>query len=247
MSFGPTRAVAALVAALALAAPVTGSAQAGPASVEGRWVLEVKGGRMQPDLPTYQEFYGGKRNRHLTLAFAYRLNRWVETGAELGWSRDTGVGRLPSGDLGGNVTYTLMPAHAYVNFRWEPSHMPFLVPYAGVGLSAAHYRQSIALQSNRTGRTDLGTGLRAGLELSLDRLDPMHGQSVLKRTFVFAEWQRFTAEVNDIDLGGDVYLLGLRFEFGRAGPRHWQAVEKVSGGCDARRKSIRKRSVHGGT
>ncbi len=74
------------------------------------------------------------------------------------------------------------------------------------------------LQPKRTGTSDLGTIVRVGLQLSLLRLGAESG-SQIQRSYLFLEAQRFTTEVDDIDLGGDVFLLGFRFEFGNDSAR----------------------------
>lgn len=207
---------------LAALTPVAGYAsEADPPRTESRWSVEARAGRFEPDIDGYLRFYDDKRSRQLAVAFAYRFNRWLEAGGEIGRSRDTGMGQLPSGDLGGHVEYTLMPAQAYASVRWERRDYPLIVPYLSVGLVRAYYRQRIELQPRRRGRTDLGSSLRAGFQLSLDRLDPGtafgYGSGPLKRTFLFLEAQRFTTEVADVDLGGDIYAVGFRFEFGPPG------------------------------
>jgi hypothetical protein len=92
-----------------------------------------------------------------------------------------------------------------------------LVPYAGIGIVSAWYKQKIDQQSDREGRSDIGGSARAGIQLQLTNLDPSaarirSGNQRLK-TYVFLEGQVFSTKVDGIDLGGEVYLLGLRFEF----------------------------------
>jgi hypothetical protein len=57
--------------------------------------------------------------------------------------------------------------------------------------------------------------LRAGVEISMNRVDPPTDDTgALKRTYLFVEAQQFEATVGDVDLGGDALLIGFRFELG---------------------------------
>ncbi len=184
-----------------------------------RWMLELKVGRFDPELEGYQRFYGDDETRYWSVEVAYRFRRWLEVGGGLAHMRDKGVGLFSiSGGLGAEVTYSLMPMHAFVNFRGEFNQDQLFVPYVGIGVTRSYYQQKIELQPDRTGTSDLGVIVRVGLQLSLLRLGAEPGNEV-KRSFLFIEAQRFTTEVDDVDLGGDVFLLGFRFEFGKDSAR----------------------------
>lgn len=222
----------------AVAAAVSTNAQAADGSrftqpPDSRWAVELRAGRFEPDIEEYARYYGSDRSRELGLSFAWRYRNWLEFGASLGRSRDTGAGLLPDGSLGGDVEYVVMPAQAFVGLRWDRGGHPLLVPYLSIGVVRAYYSQRVDLQPRRRGRTDAGAGLRAGVQLSLDRLDPRnvahYGDSVLKRSFLFLEMQRFSTEIEGVELGGDVYSLGARFEFGRR-----TATARSSGGAAQR-------------
>ena len=183
------------------------------------WMIEFKGGLFEPDLPLYKEFYGDERNGYFAGAFGYQFRRWLELGGELGFARDKGFGVQPGNSQpGGTVKYTLVPAHVSVNFLGKWSDEQLFVPYAGGGFTMAYYRQEVESQSDRDGKTDLGYNARIGLQLLLNRLDPRAAQRLSPsggiQTYFFLEAQWFTTEVDDIDLGGTTYLLGLRFEWG---------------------------------
>ena len=185
------------------------------------WVGALKGGVFEPDLEDYATFYGDSRTNLFALNFGYQFRPWLELGGQLGGMRDSGVGLQPvSGQLGGSVEYTLLPAHLYVNFIGKRNQKQLLVPYAGVGLTTAWYRQEIANQETREGRTDLGYNATAGVMLLLDRLDPGSAYELSPdggvQTYLTFDVQWFSTEVDGIDLGGLTYLLGLRFEWGRA-------------------------------
>ena len=184
-----------------------------------RWAFEFKGGQFKPDLEFYEDFYGSDKNTYFAIGGAYRFTNWLELGAEVGYSKDKGQGLLPNnGQLGGQVEYTLVPLTVFLNFRYDRTPNQLFVPYAGVGLATAWYRQKIDNQSDREGRSDVGGAARAGLQLLLNRIDTRGAATVSGgdrrfKAFLFLEGQVFKAEVDDIDLGGEIYLLGLRCEF----------------------------------
>jgi opacity protein-like surface antigen len=186
--------------------------------VAPRWALEFKGGKYKPDLDLYETFYGDDKNTFWAITGAYRFKNWLELGAELGYTNDEGVGVLPNnGILGGQVDYTLMPLQIFLNIRYDASPGQLFVPYAGIGVVTAWYKQKIDLQPERTGRTDIGASARVGVQLQISNSDRrgatyLHGSRRLQ-TYLFLEGQIFSTEIDDIDLGGEVYLLGLRFEF----------------------------------
>jgi hypothetical protein len=141
---------------------------------------------------------------------------WLELDAETQYMHDSGVGRLPStGGPGAPVEYTLWPVHVFVKARLERNANQLFVPYVGIGVARAYYKQEIDLQDERDGTTKSGPSLRAGVEISMNRVDPSADDTgPLKRTYLFIEAQRFEAEVDDVDLGGDALLIGFRFELG---------------------------------
>jgi hypothetical protein len=207
--------VRACVAVLAFG-PIVGSAS----ETLTPWAFELKFGVFEPDLPLYETFYGDKNHQYFSAAFAYQFKDWLELGGELGYMRDSGQGvQLSNNQLGGNVKYALMPAHVFVNLLGRFSETQLLIPYVGAGLTTAYYKQEIESQPDRSGRTDLGYNARVGVQLFLNPLD----KSTARRTnadawfhtYLFLEAQWFTTEVDQQDLGGVAYLVGVRMEFGR--------------------------------
>ena len=195
---------------------------AGPAAATEPtpWVFEIKGGLFEPDLPLYKEFYGDDRTAYFAGAFGYQFRRWLELGGEIGYSRDKGVGVQPGNQqLGGSIKYTLVPVHLFVNLSYKTEDEQLFVPYVGAGLTTAWYQQDIDSQPGRDGRTDLGYNARAGLQLLLNRLDRRTANRVSPdggfQSYLFLEAQYFTTEIDNTDLGGVTYLLGLRFEWGQ--------------------------------
>jgi len=198
--------------AIAIACASIGHAVAG----EPRWSVELKGGLFEPDLDDYGEFYGSDDSTYFAISATWLASRWLELGAELGYFDDDGVGVLPvSGTPGAPVEYTLWPLHVFVTLRGEFTPGQLLVPYAGAGATIAYYEQRIDQQPDRDGRTDVGANARVGLQLLLDRVDPATAAESgwLDNTYLFVEAQWFTTEVDDIDLGGLVWLIGFKLEF----------------------------------
>jgi len=195
-----------------------GQVNAQERSTVAPWVFEFKGGKFAPDLDRYKEFYGSDTTTYFATTIAWRPSDWYEIGGELGYMRDSGVGFLTASQaLGGNVKYTLIPAHLYVSVFGRFVPRQWVVPYAGIGATMAWYRQDIEAQSNRSGRTDLGYNARAGLQLLLNGLDrdtaKRAAQGGLINTYLFLEAQYFSTKADGYDLGGVTYLLGLRLEF----------------------------------
>ena len=212
---------ASLILGSTLAAAVlaqTPSAWAAPDSEtgDGRWMVELKAGHIQPSLDEYGRFYGDDDTGYYGVAFGYRLLSWLEIDAETQYLHDTGSGLLPStGGPGAPVEYTLVPAHVFAKFRLERNPSQLFVPYIGIGVTRAFYEQKIELQDEREGTTDTGPSMRLGVEISMNRLDPPREDiRPLRRTYLFIEAQQFEAKIDGVDLGGDALLIGFRFELG---------------------------------
>jgi opacity protein-like surface antigen len=182
------------------------------------WAFELKGGSFEPDSDDYKKFYGSDSRSFFAIGGGFRFNNWLELSTELGYSNDTGEGELPNANTtGGRVEYTLVPLQVFLNLRYDETPNQLFVPFVGVGLATTWYKQEIDRQSNRSGRSDIGTAVRAGIQLSLNRLDPggakyVSGKKRL-RSYMFIEGQHSSTKVDGIDLGGNTYLVGLRFEF----------------------------------
>ena len=199
-------------------------AQDDPGMFSPRWMYELRGGRFLPALDLYETFYGSDEESYVSFAFGYRLRDWLEVGGELGRMRSTGVGILTgSMQLGGEVSYTLIPVNVYASFVFQRNERQRVVPYASIGLTSAYYEQDIDLQPTREGRSDVAASLKAGVRFFLTsqgrRVNPGAARrNTYWRSYVFVEAQTFKAKVDEADLGGDVYQLGFRMEFD-VGPR----------------------------
>ena len=186
------------------------------------WTIEVKGGKLEPELESFAAFYGEEDTGYVAGSFGYRFKSWLEAGAEVGYLHDRGVGILAEqGVPGGGVVYSLMPLHLHVTVRGQFKPDQLFVPYFGLGVTSAYYRQEIELQEDRTGWSDVGSFGRVGIELYLNRVDPGTAggglsEGVIKQSYLYLEAQRFSAEKEGNELGGDAIVVGLRFTFGRA-------------------------------
>ena len=204
---------------LLLSAPAWSATGSTTTFASPKWAIELKGGAYEPDVDNYRTYYGSDSNSYWALAGAYRWKNWLEVGAELAYSRDSGQGVLDdAGTPGGDVDYTLMPFTLFATFRYDQAPDQLFVPYAGLGIASAYYKQEIQSQSDRTGRSDIGISARAGVALSLDRLDPGAGGPMSKagnqfKSYLFLEGQYFDTEVDSTNIGGTAYLLGIRIEF----------------------------------
>ena len=205
-----------VVAAALLAQALVASAADDPTAGDGRWMVELKAGHIRPALPEYGQYYGDDDTGYYGVAFGYRFLPWFEIAAETQYLHDNGMGRLPStGGPGAPVEYTLWPAHVFAKFRFERNASQLFVPYVGIGVARAYYKQDIELQEERNGKTSTGPSVRVGVEISMNRIDPPADDTgPLRRTYLVIEAQEFEATADDVDLGGEAFLIGFRFELG---------------------------------
>jgi opacity protein-like surface antigen len=182
-----------------------------------RWAYEIKGGEFEPDLERYADFYGDPDDGYFSLGVSYRFRDWLELGGEVGQMRDTGIGVLTSTlEPGGSVEYRLRPVHIYTNFIYQRDRQQRFAPYLGVGVAIAGYQQEVDQQPDIDGRTDTGYAARLGLRTLLSSYGPVASRtdgSPYWRAFLVVEVQSLTAEIEDVDLGGQAWELGFRMEF----------------------------------
>jgi len=209
MKIGPP-AILLLAVIAAPALPATAAA------ATPRWSVELKGGLFEPDIDEYAGFYGGDDDAYFAIGATWLARRWLEVGVELGYFNDDGVGVLEaSGTSGAPVEYTLWPLHLFANLRGEFGPGQLFVPYIGAGATIAFYEQRIEAQPDRSGRTDPGANARIGVQLLLNRVDPLTAaeSAFLMNSYLFVEAQWFSTEVDSEDLGGVAYLIGFKLEF----------------------------------
>jgi hypothetical protein len=183
---------------------------------DGRWSIELKGGRYEPDIDGYRAAYGHDDTTYFAFAASWLIRHWLEVGAEIGYLNDDGRGTLSSTNgPGAPIELTLLPVQLYVTVRGEWKADQLFVPYAGIGATAVWYEQRIEGQGTRDGTSDPGAGARVGLQLLLNRVDPVTASesSFLENSYLFIEGQWLTAEIDDIDLGGKAWLIGFKLEF----------------------------------
>jgi hypothetical protein len=183
-----------------------------------KWSLELKYGDFEPELEEFETFYGDDTSDHTAIALGYKLLRAVEVGFEYGRMRNVGVGELPiNGGTGGEVEFTVNPAHMYLLIRGIWGEDQLAVPYIGGGLTRVAYEQSIPNQPSIKGTAD-GRHRRYGLQFLLDRTDvslasEMESDYGTNNTYLFIEKHNYTADVDGVELGGDTLFIGLLFEF----------------------------------
>lgn len=223
-------ALAAVVGASLACAPSTADAQgAPPAASRGplarlsstsspRWMYSIAGGFTYPDLDDYDVFYGDDRDTSFSISGAYRLRDWLEVGARIGFRNDKGLALAPGGvEVPDAVELTVVPLHVFADFILERRDRRF-VPYAGVGVGGAWYRQEVVQQADVDGRTDLGALVRAGLRWRFASSGSRESASRPRggpymRSFVLLEAEHFDADADGVELGGMAYHIGVRFEF----------------------------------
>ena len=210
-----------LLTILILALPVGTFAAAAPGA-QPHWSLEFKGGLFYPDIDTWKNNYGSDRTWNYAGSLAYMLFRQVEVGLEGGYIKDKGQGNgAISGMATGSVVYELFPVQTFVLVRGVFSERQWLVPYAGGGWTRMYYQEKVEGQAKIRGSAD-GYHGRAGLQLLLDNMDlraasNLHTDYGIFHSYLFFEAQYIRAMINDvsgssINLGGNSYFVGLRFE-----------------------------------
>ena len=207
----------ALALSFVACALATFGVRAQEAAVESpRWTYELRGAYFEPDLEQFATFYGDDTDSLLGVAGTYRLRDWLELGGEYGWMEATGVGLLTeSGTLGGTVELRLHPAHVFANYIFQRAIDQRVVPYVGTGLMVMRYEQKVDFQDDIEGRTDAGWSARAGVRFLIKTHEPTPRSSSgpYWRALAFLEAQHMSAEVDDIDLGGNAVVVGFRMEF----------------------------------
>jgi opacity protein-like surface antigen len=181
-----------------------------------RWTYELRGAYFEPDLEQFATFYGDETDSLLGIAGTYRLRDWLELGGEYGWMEETGVGLLTeTGTLGGTVELRLNPAQVFANVIFQRAIDQRVVPYVGAGLMVMRYEQKVDFQDDIEGRTDAGWSARAGVRFLIKTHEPTSRSSGAPywRALAFFEAQHMSAEVDDIDLGGNAVVVGFRMEF----------------------------------
>ena len=180
------------------------------------WNYEFRAVYFEPDLELFETFYGDDSDVYPGLALSYRLRDRLELGGEYGLMKETGVGLLTeSGTLGGSVELRLEPFHVFANAIFQRTIEQRIVPYVGGGLLVMRYEQKVDFQNDIEGRTDLGWSARAGVRFRIKTHEPSGTSSggPYWRALAFLEAQHMSAEVDDIDLGGDAVVVGFRMEF----------------------------------
>ena len=187
------------------------------AAVESpRWTYELRGAYFKPALEQFATFYGDDTERYFSVVGTYRLRDWLELGGEYGWMEETGVGLLTeSGTLGGTVELRLNPVHVFANYIFQRAIDQRVVPYVGAGLMVTRYEQKVDFQDDIEGRTDAGWSTRAGVRFLIKTHEPTRRAAgdPYWRAHAFLEAQHMSAEVDDIDLGGNAVVVGFRMEF----------------------------------
>lgn len=202
--------------------PITVQA-ADPVLQKPHWSLEVKGGRITPDISNWKEYYGRDSTGHYAGTLAYKIFRQLEAGIEGGYIRDVGQGYAPGHQMiTGNVKYELAPLSVFALFRGVFNEDQWVVPYAGGGWTRVYYKERIEFQPIVRGSAN-GYHARAGVQLLLDGIDPRAATNLfleysVHHTYFFIEAQSISAKITDaagvsVDLGGTSWLGGLLFEF----------------------------------
>lgn len=196
-------------------------------SDQPNWSLELKGGAFFPAAPRWSDFYGNSYTSEFGGALAYKIIQQVEIGIEGTYVGATGNGqalqhgRQPA--QASQVSYELIPLNVFVLARGVFAEDQLLVPYVGGGWTRMFYREEIKGQGQKVQGSTNGYHARGGIQLLLDRIDPVSAKAFyndfhVRHTYFFAEAKYThamagTNPTGSVNLGGSSYLGGLLFEF----------------------------------
>ncbi len=196
-------------------------------STPERYIIELRGGPYQPDLGSFDRFFGGDLGPYLGLQVSYILYRlpniaYLAAGGGFGWSNYSGAAIAVNGS--GNVTeetsLTLLPLSAIAQIRLDVLPRKLGIPFllaAKVGWQWAFWDTSTGAQNDASGWS---TGLLyAGqLALDLDSFDSAAARSLdeewgINHSYLFFEIYRFSPTSASLPIGGTGWVLGLGFNF----------------------------------
>lgn len=184
---------------------------------EASWSTSVSYVRFKPDMAHWRQAYD-EDMQGVEIRVAYSPVTILDVGVALGHYSASGQGLLPlNNSYGGKVDYTLYPLEPYVFLHGRFSPNQWLTPYIGGGFSQVYYRVDSREQASRKGKAH-GSHYRAGISFALNQYDKAASQRMssawgIVSTSLNLEVKELTAEKDDVDLGGRMYLLGLTFVF----------------------------------
>lgn len=180
-------------------------------------------GQIKPKTPDWSTYYAETTPREIALALGLKPLPFFEAGLEASYFSARGTGYLPLNDrVGGQVVHEIAPIHFYAVLRGQFYFDQWIVPYFGANVGQVYYQQSVAESGSRRGRAS-SHGMKAGLQLSLDHVDPgatrtLRQEYGIEHVYAVIEHVDNTAKAMDvngesIELLGRSLRLGLLFEF----------------------------------
>ena len=188
-----------------------------------RWSLEIKGGKLTPDIDNFSTAYDSHAMTEFEAAGAYKIIRQIEVGVEGGYSRAGGSGYAPLHNMkAGHVILNFYPVDVFVLARGVIKEDQWVVPYVGGGWSRIYYREEIQDQGVARGFAN-GYHARGGLQFMLDMIDADAANSAfrdygLRHSYFFIEAKYTRAMADTVsgtstNIGGKSLLAGFLFEF----------------------------------
>ncbi len=185
---------------------------------DSRWSMMLNYAQFEPDLIDWRSGYDDRHMPGWQMRLAYKPAPVLDVGLGLGYFSASGVGFLPLNNVsGGAVTYTVYPFDIYVSFQAKFSMEQWLVPYLGGGYTSLYYRVDIKGQADRKGKSE-GMHYNLGLRFPLNKLDADAAKRLqrdwgIESTQFILDVKRYDVRKLGLELGGDIYSLGLLFEF----------------------------------
>ena len=192
--------------------------QANESLTQPRYSFALTLGQIKPDTPNWSTHYSDSTPREVTLALGWKPLSFLETGIEAGHFSARGTGYLMlNARPGGQVVHEVAPLHVYAVIRGKFYFDQWLVPYLGANVGQVFYQQSVAESGSSRGSAS-SHGLKAGLQLSLDHVDPgatrtLRQEYGIEHVYVAIEHADNTAKAMDVN-GESIELLGRSLRFG---------------------------------
>jgi len=193
-------------------------------AVDDPWSVGTSTGYFMPAVEGWEDNYDQRGGWVPNLSAGYALSTQVSVATELSYFSASSRAR---GAITGELSIedqqlTLMPTTVGLEYRLRFDSAQVVAPFVGVGYRRVSYRLKVGANDAVTGGANGWVG-RGGFDLLLNSLDPSAALGLsedygVAHTYFRLEAQWAIAEAPgtagaDIDLGGQTFLAGLRFEF----------------------------------
>jgi hypothetical protein len=186
------------------------------------WSVSVGAGYFMPEIEDWKEQYGRSGGWMPVLGARYAIIPAVAIGGEVGYFTAESFAESVSGRISGELQRLMLwPVTVSAEAHLRLSDDQLLVPFVNAGYRRVAYRLAVQGQDSVRGGAG-GVVMGAGFDVLLDRLDPASASGFdedygVARTYLRleAQWTKVDAPgtTGDVELGGKVWLVALKFDF----------------------------------